>query len=186
MEKYIVFHNNKVVGQYTRFIDAFKTVIEIGGGEIYRGELVMKLSPSEIAELKDFISWIPVEPVEAPVASKRKVAIVLDQMFKGFYTEVLAREFKDYEIHEIVGKGVDKPIRSGNIVREPAENDLDIVKLIQSLIDKSYKVYFFTGDKKLYMHTSTIPGVKSYYMPPSEYPSKEKLVLEMIKYVREG
>lgn len=173
-----------MIGQYDRFIDAFKTIIEIGGGEIYRGELVLKLSPSEISELKDFITWIPVEPVEAPVVSKKKVAVVLDQMFKGFYTEVLAREFKDYEIHEMVGKEIDKPVRINNIIKEPAENDLDVIRLIHSLKDKGYKIFFFTGDKKLYLHVATIPGVKSFYMPPSEYPSKEKLVLDMIKYVR--
>ncbi len=183
MYKYVVVSKDKIVGSYDSLIDALKTLIEIGGGEIYRGELIIKLEPDEAHLLKDYLITSPIEPPEAPTSPRRKTVIVLDQMFKGFFVEALSKEFPHLEIHLIMGKGVEKPYRSGNIVYEPAETDYDVYKLINRLIDERYNVLFFTGDKKLYNMVLS-KGIKAYYMPPSEYPGKEVLVEKMIEIIR--
>ncbi len=185
LTKYILVRHGKIIGSYDKFIEAFKDLLELGEGEIYRGELILRLSVDEVLELKNIIVGSPVEPVEAPVVRKTKKIIVLDQMFKGFYSEVLSKKLKNIIVYEIVGRGIDKPVRVDNIVKYPAETDYDVAKLIEELVSKGYKVYFFTGDKKLYSHVAMIQGVKAYYMPPSEYPSKEVLVDKMLKIVME-
>lgn len=183
MAKYMVLSHGKVVGVFDTFIQALQTLVEIGGGEIYRGELIVKLEPEEASELKGYLSTIPPEPVEAPVKKTKgvgKKAVVLDQMFKGFFAEVLSRELRGIDVYEIVGRGLTSPIRTSSIIRCPAGTDYDIALLVESLAKEGYSVYFFTGDKKLYTHVSSIRGVKAFYMPPREYPSKESLVKEMI------
>jgi len=187
MAKYMVLSRGKVIGVFDTFIEAIQTLVEIGGGEIYRGELIVKLEPEEASELKGYLSTIPPEPVEAPVKKTQlinKKVVVLDQMFKGFFAEVLSRELRGVDVYEIVGRGLASPIRVGNVVKYPAETDYDIASLVESLAKDNYSVYFFTGDKKLYTHVSSIQGVKAFYMPPSEYPSKEFLVKEMIMKIR--
>ena len=183
LSKYILVRHGKIVGSYDKFIDAFRDLIEIGEGEIYRGELILKLNVDEILELKDIIMGTRAEPVEVPVSKRIKKVVVLDQMFKGFYSEVLSKKLKNVVIYEVVGKGVDRPVRVDNVVKYPAETDYDVAKLVEELVSKGYQVIFFTGDKKLYSHVAMIHGVKAYYMPPSEYPSKEALVDKMLKIV---
>ncbi len=189
MAKYMVLSRGKVIGVFDTFIEAIQTLVEVGGGEIYRGELIVKLEPEEASELKGYLSTIPPEPVEAPVKKTQRVnkkVVVLDQMFKGFFAEVLSRELNGIDVYEIVGRGLSSPIRVGNVVKHPAETDYDVASLVESLVNEGYNVYFFTGDKKLYTHVSSIPGVKAFYMPPSEYPSKEFLVKEMITKIKSG
>jgi len=188
MPKYIAMAHGRIVGVYNSFAEALRTLVEIGEGEIYRGELILRLGPEEAEDLKGYLPGVPVEPVEAPKSAgpRSSVAVVLDQMFKGFFTEVLSREFRDIEIHEIVGKGLEKTIRVGNIYRHPAMNDYDVAKLVESLAEKGKKVIFFTGDKKLYNHILGYEGVAAYYAPPNEYPGKEALAKFMIEKIKEN
>ncbi len=183
MHKYVVISRGRIIGSYDSFIDALKTLVEIGGGEIYRGELIVKLDPGEAHLLKDYLRIEPIEPPEAPTSKRRKTIVVLDQMFKGFFVEVLSKEFPHLEIHIITGKGVEKPYSVGNIVYEPASTDYDVYKLVDKLVSEKHNVLFFTGDKKLYNHMVS-RNIKAYYMPPSEYPSKEALVEKMIEIIK--
>ncbi len=185
---YIVLSRDRVVGVYGSFGDALKALLEAGGGSIYRGELVVKLSSEEVLELTGVLAK-RIEPVEAPVSKGRssvstKCAIVLDQMYKGFFTNVLAREFRDAEIHEVVGRGLDKPVRVENIVKQPAHDDLDVLNIIEELSRKGYKVVFFTGDKRLAAQASLVSGVDVIYAPPSEFTGKEALAKYMVEEVR--
>ncbi len=182
MPKYMVYSKGRLVGVYESFAEAIQVIAEIGGGEIYKGDLIARLGPEEAHELKTILASEPIEPPEAPVMPRRRV-VVLDQMYKGFYPEVLSKKFPRLEIHVVSGRGIDKPVRAGNIVYHPAETDYDVAELIKELKKQSKDPIFFTGDKKLYYHVLTL-GVKAYYLPPSEAPSKEALVEKMIEIIR--
>ena len=173
-----------VVGVYDSFIDAFKALLVAGGGLLVRGEVLVRLGEEEASELLALLSDV-MEAPEAPV-SRSRVAVVLDQMYKGFFAGVLARELPgDVEIHEIAGRGVERPVRAGNIVREPARDDYDVITLLERLAGRGLRVIFFTGDKRLAAQAETVRGVKVYYAPPSEYPGKESLAKYMVEKIRE-
>ncbi len=182
MGKYIVYSNGRMIGIYDSFSEAIQVLAEIGGGEIYKGDLIVRLSTEEAHELKTILVSEPIEPPEAPVMPKRKV-VVLDQMFKGFYPEVLSKKFPHIEIHVISGRGIDREVRAGNMVYHPADTDYDVAEVIKGLKEKQLEPIFFTGDKKLYNHVLTL-GIKAYYLPPSEAPSKEALVEKMINIIK--
>ncbi|GAB6147965.1 hypothetical protein [Stetteria hydrogenophila] len=118
------------------------------------------------------------------------VALVLDQMFRGF-AGILERELKDgnIEIHEVVGRGLQSTLKvSDRIYQEPANDDFDVLKLVETLAGRSRLVVFFTGDKKLARQASLLGlgNVVVKYMPPNEYPGKEALTKAMIEAVREA
>ncbi len=188
MPKYIAMAHGRIIGVYNSFAEALRALVEVGEGEIYRGELILRLGPEEAEDLRGYLPGVPLEPVEAPrtPGPRRGVAVVLDQMFRGFFVEVLSREFRDIEIHEIVGKGLEKTIRVGNIFRHPAANDYDVARLVETLAEKGKKVIFFTGDKKLYNHIAGYEGVAAYYAPPNEFPSKEALAKFMVEKIKEN
>ncbi len=188
LTKYIVVTKDGVVKIYESFGDAFKHVVDSGGGRVYRGELVLSLSPDEVIELTGLFGE-KLEPVEAPLTKapvrvEKKIAIVLDQMFKGFYSNILAREYPDLEIHEVIGRGIEKPIRIGNVVKEPARDDFDVLGIVERLVGDGYRVLFFTGDKRLASQVEIISGVKVYYTPPNEFPGKEAIAKYMVEKIR--
>lgn len=116
------------------------------------------------------------------------IAVVFDQMYKGF-AELVAREIGRtgnviLEYYEIVGRGLEKPIKVGNVYKQPARDDYDIFKLLKSLSGQC-KVVFFTGDKKLANQCTMIEGVYVYYMPPGEYGGKELVVEHMVEVLRQ-
>ncbi len=116
------------------------------------------------------------------------VALVLDQMFRGF-AGILERELKHdaIEIHEIVGRGLQSTLKvSDRVYQEPANDDFDVLKLVENLAGKARVVVFFTGDKKLARQASALglDNVIAKYMPPNEYPGKESLAKAMIETVR--
>ncbi len=183
MPRYVVIHNRSVVGEYDTLLDAFRALLAAGGGVVVRGEVIIRLSPEEASELHAFFAET-MEAVEAPVTRPR-VAVVLDQMYRGFFSSIVARELPGVEVHEIVGRGLEKPIRAGNIVKQPARDDYDVITLLENLRGRGYRVVFFTGDKKLAAQAETIPGVVVKYAPPSEYPGKEQLAKYMVETVRD-
>ncbi len=186
--QYIVVLKNGSVGVYDSFGDALKALIDSGGGKIFRGELIASLSPDEVVELIGLFSEGQ-EPVEAPTAKgtsrEERLSIVIDQMYKGFFTNVLSREFPEAEIHEIVGRGIEKPVKIGNVVKQPARDDFDILNLLEDLARKGYRVVFFTGDKKLATQAELIREVHVVYAPPNEFPGKESLAKYMVEKIRE-
>ena len=185
---YIVMSRNRLIGIYDSFGDALKALLEAGGGIIYRGEIVVKLSSDEVLELTGILAE-KIEPIEAPVVKKHmgkkeKISIVLDQMYKGFFTNVLAREFPSAEIHEIVGRGLPKPVKVENIVKQPAQDDFDVLNIIEKLSKEGHRVIFFTGDKRLATQVSLLEDVDVVYAPPSEFTGKEALAKYMIEEVK--
>ncbi len=186
--QYIVVLKNGSIRIYDSFGDALKAVIDSGGGKIFRGELIASLTSDEVVELIGLFSEGQ-EPVEAPtvkgVDGKERLSIVIDQMYKGFFTNILSREFPESEIHEIVGRGIEKPVKIGNVVKQPARDDFDILNLLEDLARKGYRVIFFTGDKKLATQAELIKDVHVVYAPPNEFPGKESLAKYMIEKIRE-
>lgn len=141
--------------------------------------------------LPELIRTAGLEKAEAVEAGRPGgvVALVLDQMFRGF-AGILERELKHdvIEIHEIVGRGLQSTLKvSDKIYQEPANDDFDVLKLVENLASKARVVVFFTGDKKLARQASALGlnNVIVKYMPPNEYPGKESLAKAMIDTVRE-
>ncbi len=113
-----------------------------------------------------------------------KVALVFDQMFRGF-AEILARELNPgvFELHEILGRGLEKPIRAGRIFKWPARDDYDVLKVVEELAGKAGVVVFYTGDKRLARQAEAL-GLENLvveYMPPNEFPGKESLAKKMVE-----
>ena len=117
--------------------------------------------------------------------SARLAVVVFDQMFRGF-GEVIKRELGDaVEVHEVVGKGLDKTMEAGGVYYEPAASDYDVIKLVESLArEKRLPVILFTGDKKLARQAMMIEGVDVEYLPPSEIPGKEIAIRRMLEKIR--
>ncbi|MEB2836309.1 MAG: hypothetical protein GSR80_001124 [Desulfurococcales archaeon] len=124
---------------------------------------------------------------EAPgaPAGRGVVAAVFDQMFRGF-ADIVAREVPGVELHEVVGRGLEKPVRAGRVYKEPARDDFDVLSLVERLAREGKIVVFFTGDKKLANQAMALGDerIRVHYMPPNEYPGKESLAKAMIEAVR--
>ena len=123
--------------------------------------------------------------VEVPAAARR-VAAVFDQMFRGF-AEIVAREVPGVELHEIVGRGLRAPVRAGRITKWPANDDYDVLKVVEKLAGEVGRVHFFTGDKRLARQAEALGDERIivHYMPPNEYTGKEELARAMIEALRE-
>lgn len=124
-----------------------------------------------------------------PGGAVGQVVVVLDQMFRGYFADVIEREVENAEIHEIVGRGVQGTVRAGpRRYLEPAADDFDVLKVIERLARTGATVYFFTGDKRLasqaQVATSGQTNVSVLYLPPSEFPGKESLAQAMIAAIR--
>jgi hypothetical protein len=130
-----------------------------------------------------------VEEQRIEVPERRGIAVVLDQMFRGF-AEIVAREISDpsVELHEVVGRGLERSIKVGRIYKEPAKDDFDVLSLVERLADGGKLVVFFTGDKKLANQAMALgrSDVVVHYMPPNEFPGKESLAKVMIERVKEA
>lgn len=130
------------------------------------------------------------KPAPRVEGGRASVAVVLDQMFRGF-SSILDRELRnlDLEIHEVVGRGLQATLKvSDRIYQEPANDDFDVLKLVENLAARARVVVFFTGDKKLARQASALGlgNVVVKYMPPNEYPGKESLAKAMIDAVSEA
>lgn len=182
MTKYIVIQNNRVIGFYNSFNDAIEAVIEIGGGEIYRAELIAKLSEEETHSLRDIVLTTSTEPVEAPVVSRKPVvsrnAIVLDRVFSEEHAVKLMDKYSDFEIYLLTTskKGFEK---RNNLIYIGVESSLDVCSFIEDLVSQNYRVFVFTSDKKLYTHLSKKTSVRVFYKLIEEYSSVDELIESM-------
>ncbi|MGC9113223.1 hypothetical protein [Acidilobus sp.] len=128
------------------------------------------------------------EAQQAPAAQQGRgggVVAVLDQMFRGYYPDVIEREEPDVELHVIVGRGLQAPQQAGpRRVLEPANDDFDVLKVVERVARGARRVLFFTGDKRLAgqaeVTASQLGNVEVHYMPPNEFPGKESLAKAMI------
>ncbi len=160
--------------------EALRDLVGRGGGSLliveHSGELyVMHVRKLDIE---------PPRSVEE-VAS-RGVAVVFDQMFKG-YAAVLKREIPEADYHEIMGVGLEEPVKREGVTYWPARDDYDVIRIVERLAERSKRVVFFTGDKRLARQAESIGGgrVRVVYMPPGEFPGKEIQLSEMAKILRE-
>jgi len=146
-----------------------------GKAIIIKGEILGILSFSKVESLIEVIKEKKNDMIP-------RIAAVLDQMFRGF-SDILLREVKDVEVHEILGRGLESSVKIGDrLFRHPAKDDFDVLKIVESVAKDKDLVAFFTGDKSLANQASALKleNVKVYYMPPNEYPGKESLVKAMI------
>jgi len=126
-------------------------------------------------------------PVEGPRGGGMGVAAVFDQMFRGF-AEIVGRYVEGVELHQVVGRGLQRPVRRGRVTLWPAHDDYDVLKIVESLAREGKRVVFFTGDKRLARQAEALadPNIIVRYMPPNEYPGKEAIAEAMIEAVREA
>ncbi len=161
---------------------------------VYRAEIVLQATPSEIRELlggpktlRQPAAAAVAQPAEEPPAGATVpggVAVVFDQMFKRF-AEILERELPEGIVfHEVLGRGIDRPIKvSQRVFQQPARDDYDVLNLLERLARENKLVIFFTGDKRLAAQARTLPRVVVEYLPPGELAGKEmaiKLMKERI------
>ena len=181
----MVIHGNRVVGLYDEFLDALEAVAETGGGEIYRVELVAKLSEEEAHALKEALLTTAVEPVEAPVKREAGVAIVFDRGYDVEVAKKISSVFRDARIY-LLTSDVDNVKREDNVVIMPVKNEIDTRNIVDELLVKGYKILFFTSNKKLYTHLSLNKRIKALYRPLNEYEDLDKLVETIIEDIRKA
>ena len=144
-----------------------------------------------VAVLKVGERGLEAEGRERVQQEKRRasLAVVLDQMFRGF-SEILERELgreAPVEIHEVVGRGLDRSVKVSRLTyQDPAKDDYDVLKLVEGLAGRVGRVVFFTGDKKLARQAQALGDERIVveYMPPNEYPGKEALAKAILEAVR--
>ncbi len=153
---------------------------------IYRAALVAVLEPSEVRELLAQKEARERAEKHKETLSRRRIAIVFDQMFKGF-AEVLEREITEdfIEFHEVLGRGINRTVKLGpRLFQQPARDDYDVVKLLEDLARSKTRVIFFTGDKQLATQARMIDNVDVEYLPPSEVAGKEAAIKIMLERIR--
>ncbi len=153
--------------------------------QVYRAVPIAVLDREEVEELRRLRGPAVAESeAERGASGQRLAVVVFDQMFRGF-GEIVGRELGGaVEVHEVAGRGLDKPVRSGHVILEPARDDYDVIKLLEKLRGKGLPVIFFTGDKRLAHQASMLEGVFVEYLPPSEVPGKEVAIRRMIERIR--
>jgi len=156
---------------------------------LVRGDIIGLLNVENISASEG--AWAPRQPKTSSsplrsLVSARGVAVVLDQMFKGF-SEIILREVPGVEVHEILGRGIESTLRIGDrLYKHPARDDFDILKLLEELSNSRNIVVFFTGDKKLSSQAMALSrgNLIVEYMPPNEYPGKESLARAMLSTIK--
>lgn len=171
--------------------------------EIARCETIIRLEASELRELlsskpasageenppgpRAAVTREKPRPprVRGEPSAQAPVAVVFDQMFKRF-AEILDRELPStpLEFHEIIGRGLEAPLRVGpRLYQQPARDDYDVLKLLETLSNTKRLVVFFTGDKRLAGQARSLPGVYVVYLPPGEVSGKEMAIKLMKKEI---
>ncbi|MET1160287.1 MAG: hypothetical protein ABWW65_04945 [Thermoprotei archaeon] len=185
MPRYIVVKSNRVIGVYEDFAEAVEAVVEAGGGEIYRSELVMRISEEEAISLKDVLMPATLEPVEAPVSKSRtgEKVVVIDTGIDHEVARILANKLKGYRVVKIITPGTD--IRGEEFEVYEAKSDRDVLDYLRELVDKGSRVYFITSNKKVYTHSQAYKGVKALYIESSKYPDPAKAGEEIARIISE-
>ena len=107
------------------------------------------------------------------------IRVLLDQTYPGL-AERLAVLKPEVEWHEVVGLGVEQDVKIKNVWKHRAEDDYDVMRLVEKL-SKDGKLVFISGDKKLTESIAYMVGAKELnvtvkYMPPTQYPGRENLI----------
>jgi len=181
---YILVKSNRVVGVYEDFGEAVKAIAESGGGEIYKAELIAKLTEEEAQSLRDLMVSLPIEPVEAPISKKRRTdkVLVVDRDIDEGIAKEIASKHPDLLVYKLVEPGRGK-VASNNMIYESVESNIDTSRILEDLARRSTTVYFITGDKKVYTHASAIRGIRAYYVNPTRYSSRSELVNAILEHI---
>ncbi len=182
METYLLICDGNLVYETTSFSELLKNLKACSQSSrlmVVRGRIVISLVGDEVRELV-----ARYQPVRGEPKEQKRLAVVLDQMYKGF-AEVLSREVArpNIEFHEIVGRGLEKPVKIGRVSLQPARDDYDVLKLLEELKQRG-SVLFFTGDKRLAQQAAAL-GVEVEYMPPGEFTGKEAAIRAMLEKIKE-
>ena len=197
---YIVVCGDKKLGEYKDLQEALEEAKKCNQKiSIHQCETILLASPQVISIITSS-TRAPEKPSLPPVAlparlltsreevgAERGVAVVFDQMFKGF-AEILEREIPDKDIvfHEVLGRGIRQPLRvTPRFYRQPARDDYDVLKLVEDLASKNRLVIFFTGDKKLANQARLVRGVEVVFLPPGEIAGKEMALNYMKDAIKE-
>lgn len=189
MVKYIVVNNNRIIGFYNNLNEAIEAIVEIGGGEIYRVELVAKINEEEAHSLREIVLSTSIEPVEAPVVPRKTIVsrnvAVLDRCFTDEHIGKLAELYRDLDMYlmKTGGSGVEK---KNNINYVYVESSLDVCSFVEELVAQNYRVIVFTCDKKLYTHLSKKPNVIVFYKLIEEYSSVDDLIESISNDIRKA
>ncbi|MEB3807029.1 MAG: hypothetical protein GSR73_05900 [Desulfurococcales archaeon] len=175
-----------VKGEYRLFDDlgeALKLARENGGVVIlFEDEpIVLRVEKPQVAREKEAGPGSGASSSPAGV-----VAIVLDQMFRGL-AEVVARELSGpVEVHEVLGKGLESPVKAGRVTRWPAHDDYDVLKIVERLAGSGRRVILVTGDKRLARQVESLGDerIRVEYMPPNEFPGKESIIRRIVSLAR--
>ncbi len=185
--KYLVIGSDGSSRVAETLLEALKAAVNLKPPvRVYRAVPVAVLEREEVEELRRLAGSAIAgrEAGQETASSQRLAVVVFDQMFRGF-GEIVGRELEGaVEVHEVAGRGLDKPVRSGHVILEPARDDYDVIKLLERLRGKGLPVIFFTGDKRLAHQASMLEGVFVEYLPPSEVPGKEVAIRRMIERIR--
>ncbi len=156
-----------------------------GGAHIYRVAPVAILTREELQQLRGLVGAVP-RPESEEEARGGCVYVILDQMFRGF-AGTIERELSDLcvELHEVVGRGLERTVRvSDKVFLEPARDDYDVLRLAERLAERG-TVVLFTGDKKLAEQARMTGGVRVEYMPPGEFGGKEMAIKHMVRVIKD-
>lgn len=170
----MIVKNDKMLGMYDDFVEAFRAIIEARGGELYRVELVMSMKEEEAGTVKDLLT-AEIEPIEAPVGrviSVKKI-VALDPETDPKEVINVIDSFDEIDFY-INSKLMDEELSSrDNVKSYDTVSDDDFIELLRTLSLKG-TVIFVTSNKKLYVKSLDIKGVKSIYRL-SEEPIEEIL-----------
>jgi len=177
------------LAQLDKLVKGRAAIAIIEGDVVALGTLELKGDKvAKVATIQAAAQAAPAQPREAEELS-RKVIAVLDQMFRGYYADVIEREAPYVEVHEVVGRGVQETLRaSEGRYLEPASDDFDVLRLVSRLASSGVPVLFFTGDKRLASQAQALglPNLRVLYMPPSEFPGKESVAEAMINEIKKA
>ena len=187
--RYIAACDETIIASSPNPVEALRAASSCRGTiRLYRAELVAEIDASLLpALLKGLQAEMgktrPTGSETAPAISLGKpAAVVFDQMYKTF-AQILDRELKDMPLvfHEVLGRGIDKPVRvNQRVYQQPAHDDYDVLRLVERLAKQHGTVIFFTGDKRLANQARLLPGVNVVYLPPGEVAGKE-MALRVMK-----
>ncbi len=194
---YLLVCDGEAKGLYPSLREALAAAKGCSRVEVYRAEPVLSLTQEELTELTQAPAGIVAagEPGQAAAPAPARgapkppaAAVVFDQMFKRF-AEILDRELRDYPLvfHEIIGRGLEKPIRvADRIYQQPARDDYDVLNLLERLSKEHSLVIFFTGDRKLAAQARALPNVHVEFLPPGEVSGKEMAIKLMKRRIIEA
>jgi len=176
------------LAQLDKLVKGHAAIAIIEGDVVALGTLELRGGEGAKAAAQTAAQTASAQPGEAE-GQARKVIAVLDQMFRGYYADVIEREAPYAEVHEVVGRGVQETLRvNEKRYLEPASDDFDVLRLVSRLSSSGVPVLFFTGDKRLASQAQALglPNLRVLYMPPSEFPGKESVAEAMINEIKKA